>query len=87
MTKLIHAEKASRCSVCSAHIMSNGVVKFANGNNGTRAQLYARVCKFAQNQACINRNQVNPSQIMLTDGFGNGQESQDSVIDWKLLQT
>lgn len=87
MTKPLHDEQSSTCSVCDVHIMSNNVVQFANGNNGTRAQLYARVCKFTQNQACINRSQVDRSKIMLADGFVNGQGNQDRAVEWKLLQT
>lgn len=67
--------------------MSNGVVQFANDNSGTRAQLYARVCKFTQNQACINRNHVAPGKMMLVDGFANGQENQDPAVEWKLFHT
>ncbi len=84
MTKPIQDQTSSSCSVCNASIMSNGVVQFANG---TRAQLYARVCKFTQNQACINRNQVNRRTIMVTDGFVNGQGDQDPAVEWKLLRT
>ncbi len=87
MTKPIHDETSSSCSVCGAHVMSNGLVQFANGNKGTRAQLYARVCKFTQNQECINRNQVNRRKIMVTDGFVNGQGDQDPAVEWKLLRT
>ncbi len=51
---------------------------------GTRAQLYAHVCKFTQNQTCINRNQVDRKKVMVTDGFANGQRNQELAVEWKL---
>ncbi|MEM9487336.1 MAG: hypothetical protein AAGA83_27025, partial [Cyanobacteria bacterium P01_F01_bin.116] len=69
MTISTHQNQSAGCPICDVHITDNGKVQFANGNVGTRAQLYARVCKFARNQACINRDKTSIGAVMEVDGF------------------
>ena len=87
MPRLTNQDKSLGCSVCGVHIMSDGRVQFSNGNMGTRAQLYARVCKFTQNSACINQDKQAIGEVMQADGFPSTQESLSSKVYWQLFRT
>lgn len=51
--------KIETCSVCGVKIMVGTVggdrVMFSAGPPGTRAKLYARVCRYVDKAGCINR--------------------------------
>ena len=51
--------KTETCPVCGVKIMVGIVggdrVQFSAGPPGTRAKLYARVCRYANNPRCINQ--------------------------------
>ena len=44
------------CPACEVSIDAQGKVYFSVGQPGTRAKLYARVCKFNQKPGCINQS-------------------------------
>lgn len=68
MVILHHQDVVQRCPICRVSIV-NGQVQFATGNQGTRAQLYARVCRYARIPGCINQNRVLIGEVMRIDGF------------------
>jgi hypothetical protein len=43
------------CPICGVSI-TRDVVQFSNGDPGTRARLYARVCQYAKLRGCINQD-------------------------------
>lgn len=61
------------CPVCGVKIVPGGFsgdrVLFSSGPPGTRAMLWARVCKFAQKPGCINKNQDAIGPIRPTDYY------------------
>lgn len=56
------------CPVCGVTI-TNDVVQFANGSEGTRARLYARVCQYAKKPDCINQDKTLIGEVLQEDGF------------------
>lgn len=93
MTDFTESEILQSCLVCGVRIMNDGNVMFSSGNVGTRAQLYARVCRYAQAKGCINQDKVRIGSIMQEDGFPSEQNTQNSFmatnfkVNWKLFQT
>ena len=93
MTDFTESETSQSCSVCGIRIMSDGNVMFSSGSVGTRAQLYARVCRYAQAQGCINQDKMRIGIITQEDGVPSEQNTQNSFmatnfrVNWKLFQT
>ncbi|MDY7014118.1 MAG: hypothetical protein SVX43_11080 [Cyanobacteriota bacterium] len=56
------------CPVCRVSI-ADDVVHFSNGNPGTRARLYARVCQYAKQSGCINQDSEKIGELEPRDGF------------------
>ncbi|MDY6782688.1 MAG: hypothetical protein SW833_09115 [Cyanobacteriota bacterium] len=56
------------CPVCRVSIV-NDVVHFSNGNPGTRARLYARVCQYVNQKGCINQDADKIGELDPKDGF------------------
>lgn len=54
------ASNPQTCPVCGVKILVGMVggdrVLFSVGPPGTRVKLYARVCRYAENAACINKD-------------------------------
>jgi len=46
------------CPVCGVTIENKEKVLFSSGAAGTRARLWARVCNYAKQPACINQDQA-----------------------------
>ena len=46
------------------------VVKFSYGSPGTRSKLWARVCRFAQADDCINKFDPMTEEVKSTDFYG-----------------
>lgn len=59
---------AKTCPICHVAIV-NDVVHFSNGNPGTRARLYARVCQYAKQKGCINQDADKIGELSPQDGF------------------
>ncbi len=59
----------STCPVCGVSITDDGKVNFTVGKPGTRAKLYARVCKFNQKPGCINQEPELIGDIAPADSF------------------
>ena len=56
------------CPVCTVKIVGDKVM-FSTGPIGTRSKLWARVCQFTQNQACINQNPDAIGQVKADDYY------------------
>lgn len=56
------------CPVCGVTIVHNTVL-FSSGKPGTRARLYARVCRYAQKPGCINQDPDLIGEVLREDGF------------------
>ena len=67
------------CAVCGVSITGDGQVNFSDGNPGTRARLYARVCQYAQKSECINHESQLIGEIQSEDGFDSGEDLQMPV--------
>ena len=67
------------CPVCRVSITTDGKVNFSNGNPGTRARLYARVCQYAKNSECINQESQLIGEINRKDYFDSGEDLQMPV--------
>ncbi|MEO0540084.1 MAG: hypothetical protein AAFZ80_04365 [Cyanobacteria bacterium P01_A01_bin.105] len=61
------------CPVCGVTIIGDEV-QFSNGTPGTRARLYARVCKYANKPDCINKNADAIGTVLKEDGFDPGKD-------------
>lgn len=61
--------KIETCPVCSVRIENNAKVLFSAGPPGTRARLWARVCNYAQNPACINQNEEQIGNVSSQDYY------------------
>ncbi len=61
------------CPVCGVFITEDGKVNFAAGSPGTRARLYARVCRYAQDPGCINQESQLIGELTREDGFESGE--------------
>jgi hypothetical protein len=57
------------CPVCGVVIENNAKVIFSAGPSGTRARLWARVCNYAQNSACINRDEAAIGSVASNDYY------------------
>lgn len=64
----IHQDIVQHCPVCRVGIVQ-GQVQFSAGSKGTRARLYARVCRYVSSQSCINQNKGLIGKVMRVDGF------------------
>jgi hypothetical protein len=69
------AAAAQTCPVCGVTITHN-VVRFSSGDPGTRARLYARVCRYVQKPGCINQDPNLIGEVLREDGFLGGEEIQ-----------
>ncbi len=67
------------CPVCGVSITEDGQVNFSNGNPGTCARLYARVCQYAQKSECINQESPLIGEITREDYFDSGENLQMPV--------
>ncbi|GFE67624.1 hypothetical protein [Chroococcus sp. FPU101] len=60
------------CPVCGVKIqkmIGSDRVVFAHGPAGTRAKLWARVCKFVDNSQCINQDEKAIGAVTTTDYY------------------
>lgn len=60
------------CSVCGVKIqkmIGGDRVVFAHGPAGTRAKLWARVCKFVDNSQCLNQDEKAIGVVTTTDYY------------------
>lgn len=57
------------CPVCGVKIIDGGNVAFSAGPPGTRARLFARVCQFAKNPACINQDEAAIGNLTSNDYY------------------
>lgn len=62
------------CPVCSVSITVDNQVRFSSGQPGTRARLYARVCQYTQNPACINQDPDLIGELTKSDRYEPGQD-------------
>lgn len=58
-----------KCPVCGVEIENGAKVNFSYGPPGTRARLWARVCNYAQNSACINRDEAAIGNVASQDYY------------------
>lgn len=61
------------CPVCNVSITSDGQVNFSSGAPGTRSRLYARVCQYTDNKACINQDAELVGEVSPSDRFEEGK--------------
>ncbi len=57
------------CPVCKVKILPGDKVLFSVGPPGTRSKLWARVCQFTNNRACINQDTDGIGEIKTTDYY------------------
>ena len=69
-----HPENLQVCSICGVSITEDGQVNFSNGKPGTRARLYARVCKYTEKPECINREPELIGELTSQDGYKTGED-------------
>jgi hypothetical protein len=62
------------CPVCKVSITADNQVQFSMGQPGTRARLYARVCQFTQDPACINQDPELIGELTQNDHYEPGQD-------------
>ncbi|ELS01870.1 hypothetical protein Xen7305DRAFT_00015770 [Xenococcus sp. PCC 7305] len=68
-----HLNNLQTCQICGVSITEKGQVNFSNGSPGTRARLYARVCKYAKRPECINQEPELIGEITAQDGYESGK--------------
>lgn len=61
------------CPVCNVSITSAGQVNFSSGAPGTLSRLYARVCQYTDNKACINQDAELVGKVSPSDRFEDGK--------------
>lgn len=61
------------CPVCGVSISETGQVNFSSGAPGTRSRLYARVCQYTDNKACINQDAALVGEVSPSDRFEEGR--------------
>ncbi|MEM9907087.1 MAG: hypothetical protein AAF921_18890 [Cyanobacteria bacterium P01_D01_bin.44] len=61
------------CPVCNVTIVNNEV-RFSTGQPGTRARLYARVCKYVNKPECINQDPDLIGEVLREDGYIEGED-------------
>ena len=61
------------CQICGVSITPQGQVNFSNGTPGTRARLYARVCRYAQKPGCINQEPELIGELTAKDAYESGK--------------
>ncbi len=67
------------CPICGVEIIGGRVVKFSSGPPGNRARLYARVCRFIQDERktqCINQDSALIGEVTTRDSYGDGEDIQ-----------
>lgn len=60
------------CSVCGVRIekiIGEDRVVFSHGPVGTRAKLWARVCKFVNNSQCLNKDEKAIGLVTINDYY------------------
>lgn len=58
-----------QCPVCSVKIENDSVL-FSCGSPGTRAKLWARVCRFNKKEGCINQFNPEVDTVKRSDYYG-----------------
>lgn len=74
MTANTNRENCQICPICHVAIAPDDTVYFSSGNPGTRARLYARVCQYAKQSGCINKDTNAIGTLTKADGFSAGEE-------------
>ena len=69
-----HPENLQVCPICGVSITKEGQVNFSNGKPGTRARLYARVCKYTDKPGCINKEPELIGELTAQDGYKSGED-------------
>ena len=69
-----NSENLQVCPICSVSITEDGQVNFSNGNPGTRARLYARVCQYTQKSGCINQEPELIGELTTQDRYETGED-------------
>ena len=67
-------ENLQVCLICGVSITEDGQVNFSNGNPGTRARLYARVCQYTDKPECINREPELIGELTAHDRYETGED-------------
>ena len=62
--------KIEICSACGVQIENNAKVNFSFGKSGTREKLWARVCRYAKTDGCINLKREELGEIKDSDYYG-----------------
>ncbi|WP_017325336.1 hypothetical protein [Synechococcus sp. PCC 7336] len=68
------------CPICHVHI-SGDKVQFAYGGEGTKARLWARVCRHAKQAGCINDYRQSNRLFDEQDNFGQVETNEAEVMD------
>ena len=69
----IDQESIQTCRVCTVKLSLKSVF-FSTGYQGTRAQLYARVCQYVRDSRCLNQDQSLIGDVLREDGFPNARD-------------
>ena len=69
-----NSENLQICPTCGVSITEDGQVNFSNGNPGTRARLYARVCQYTQKSGCINQEPELIGELTSQDRYETGED-------------
>lgn len=67
------------CPVCGVEIINGRIVKFSSGPTGDRKRLYARVCRYIQDDRktqCLNQEEVRAEEVTARDAYGDGKDVQ-----------
>ncbi len=69
---MMSGQQEQVCPVCAVKIIPAAAgdrVVFSSGPEGSRAKLWARVCQFVDQPACINRDRTSIGQVSANDYF------------------
>lgn len=71
---------AVTCPICQVQIVDDKV-QFAYGGNGTKARLWARVCRHATQAGCVNDYSERDYLLDEQDDFGQVETNEAEVMD------
>ncbi|MGK7907333.1 MAG: hypothetical protein AB4040_08915 [Synechococcus sp.] len=68
------------CPICNVTI-DGDLVQFSHGGAGTKSRLWARVCRHATKEGCINDFGKGDAQFSENDDFGKVETHEEEVLE------
>ena len=72
-------DETNVCPVCNIRIVGEKVL-FSHGGEGTKARLWARVCRHAVQEGCINDPGKGARSFSADDDFGQVETHEEEVM-------